>query len=468
VTLDLRDSIHPTFMAPAVPRGGATLTFELRVDDGEFSSAPDTVRVSVRNVNNLPLAHAGPDQTVHEGDGVTLDGSSSSDSDSDPLSYQWVQVAGPAVSLSSTTAAQPTFTAPAVPRGGATLTFELTVDDGETASLPDAVNITVKDVNHVPVALAEANPSAAREGATVQLSGLNSFDEDSDTLTYSWTQLAGSFVTLSDPTSVTPFFTAPLVGPAGERLAFALTVSDGLASDTATVDVSVENMNHAPSADAGPDQTVDEGTQVTLDGRASGDPDSDPLTFTWTQISGPAVALSNPHSVTPTFTAPPQPSHAQATLRFQLKVEDGLGATATDEVIITVLDVDALPTCTLAQANPALLWPPNHKLVPVGIIGVADSDNDLVTITVTGVTQDEPVNGQGDGDTSPDAVVQGATVLLRAERAGTGNGRVYAVAFTADDGFGGSCTGSVTVCVPHNRQRGTCGDSGQQYDSLQP
>ena len=212
---------------------------------------------------------------------------------------------------------------------------------------------------------------------------------------------------------------------------------------------------------------MDEGTQVTLDGRASSDPDSDPLIFTWTQLSGPSVALSNPHSVTATFTAPLQPSHAQATLRFQLAVDDGLGVTATDEVDITVLDVDALPTCTLAQANPALLWPPNHKLVPVGIIGVADPDNDLVTISVTGVTQDEPVNGLGDGDTSPDAVVQGATVLLRAERAGTGNGRVYTVAFTADDGFGGSCTGHVTVCVPHNRQQGTCGDNGQQYNSLQ-
>ena len=318
---------------------------------GEFSSAPDTVRVSVRNVNNLPLANAGPDQTVHEGDVVTLDGSSSSDSDGDPLSYQWVQIAGPAVSLSSPNAAQPTFTAPAVPRGGATLTFELTVDDGETSSPPDAVNITIKDMNHVPVALAEANPPVAGERATVQLSGLNSFDEDSDTLTYSWTQLAGSFVTLSDPTSVTPFFTTPLVGPAGERLTFALTVSDGLASDTATVDVFVENINHAPTADAGPEQTVDEGTPVTLDGRASSDPDSDPLTFTWTRLSGPAVALSNPHSVTTTFTAPPQPSHAQAILRFRLEVDDGLGATATDEVTITVLDVDALPTCTLAQAK---------------------------------------------------------------------------------------------------------------------
>ena len=87
---------------------------------------------------------------------------------------------------------------------------------------------------------------------------------------------------------------------------------------------------------------------------------------------------------------------------------------------------------------------------------------------VTSVTQDEPVNGLGDGDTSPDAVLQGSAVLLRAERAGGGNGRVYQVMFTADDGgVDGRCTGTVTVCVPHDRQD-TCSDDGLRYNSLQP
>lgn len=89
---------------------------------------------------------------------------------------------------------------------------------------------------------------------------------------------------------------------------------------------------------------------------------------------------------------------------------------------MTILDVDAPPRCDLAQASSALLWPPNHKLVPVGITGVTDPDNDQVTLTVTGVTQDAPVNGLGDGDTSPDAVIQGNQVLLRAEQAGSSSG----------------------------------------------
>ncbi len=103
---------------------------------------------------------------------------------------------------------------------------------------------------------------------------------------------------------------------------------------------------------------------------------------------------------------------------------------------------------------------------------MTDPDNNAVTIQITGVTQDEPVNGVGDGDTSPDAVISGDSVLLRAERTGlTGgvqeNGRVYVVNFTADDGQGGSCSGSIAVGVPHDR-KDTPVDDGQNIDSTLP
>ena len=95
-----------------------------------------------------------------------------------------------------------------------------------------------------------------------------------------------------------------------------------------------------------------------------------------------------------------------------------------------------------------------------------------VTCTITGITQDEPVSdtSAGSGSTCPDAVVvnlndgnQGAG--LRCERDGTGNGRVYTVSFTASDGNGGECSGSVNFCVPHERKSVTCVDDGQNYDS---
>jgi hypothetical protein len=113
-----------------------------------------------------------------------------------------------------------------------------------------------------------------------------------------------------------------------------------------------------------------------------------------------------------------------------------------------------------------VLWPPSHKLVPIQITGVSDPENESVAITVTSVTQDEPVSGLGDGDTGPDAVLQGSTVLIRAERSGTGNGRVYTIHFIASDGQGGTCEGTVQVLVPHHLgQGGSAVDDGQDYSS---
>jgi hypothetical protein len=104
---------------------------------------------------------------------------------------------------------------------------------------------------------------------------------------------------------------------------------------------------------------------------------------------------------------------------------------------------------------------------PVRIGGVTDP-SDPVTVWVTDVHQDEPAEGRGDGDTPTDAVLQpDGSVLLRSERSGLGNGRVYQVGFSADDGRGGTCAGVVSVCVPHDPKR-PCVDGGPLYDSLAP
>jgi hypothetical protein len=350
----------------------------------------------------------------------------------------------------------------------------LTVSDGELTSEPDVVNITVVNVNNPPTADA-GDDQTVQEGRPVVLNGSASFDPNGDSLTFSWVQIAGSSVSLSNSAAVQPFFTAPIFGTAGGTLTFELTVSDGIYSVIDTVNVYVENINQVPIANAGPDQTKNEGSPVTLDGTASSDPGRDSLTFTWTQLAGTTVTLSDPNSPTPIITAPPVAPGGD-TLVFQLIVNDGLADSEPDDVSITVLDIDDPPACDLAQPSTDRLWPPNHKLVQVGIIGVTDPDNNQVTLTVTGVTQDEPINGSGDGDTSPDAVMQygdlADSVLIRAERSGNGNGRVYRVTFEADNGFE-SCTGTVTITVPlarfvPNSKKGTAVDDGQTVDSTLP
>lgn len=429
------------------------------------ASASQTFLWTVANTNRVPVADAGGDQRVSEGALVTLLGRGT-DADGDALTFTWRQVAGPVVLLSGGSSASPTFVAPEVNGNGATavLAFSLVVHDGTTESAAATVNVTVTNVNQAPVAEAGGDQTV-REGTAVTLQGGASFDVDGDALAYRWTQTAGPAVALVDAGSAMPSFTAPLVG-GDTALTFQLVVDDGaVASSADTVSVLVQNVNQAPVADAGGSQTVNEGALVALNGTGSRDPDRDALTYRWTQVGGPAVTLSDPAAATPTFTAPAVTG--TTVLAFDLVVSDSGLSSAPAQTSVTVLDVSAPPlACDAARPSEAILWPPNHKFVPIRIVGVTAPDNASVSIAITSVTQDEPLNALGDGDTSPDAVIQGGTALLRAERSGLGNGRVYRIGFDADDGRGHRCSGSVGVGVPHSMKPGLpIVDDGLVFDS---
>ena len=127
------------------PDVAGTYRLTLVVSDGALDSESDTVKANITEDNGTPVADAGADQTVTQGDTVTLDGTGSSDPDGDRLSYQWslsTKPAGSTASLSSATAAKPSFTAD---KSGV---FEatLTVNDGSSSSTADHVRI-VADVD---------------------------------------------------------------------------------------------------------------------------------------------------------------------------------------------------------------------------------------------------------------------------------------------------------------------------------
>jgi hypothetical protein len=123
---------------------------------------------------------------------------------------------------------------------------------------------------------------------------------------------------------------------------------------------------------------------------------------------------------------------------------------------------NSLPDCSGAVASPGRLWPPNGKLRPITIGGVTDPDGDPILLRVTSIRQDEPLSKKGQPDASG---IGTALPLVRADRAGRGDGRVYHLTFTAEDGQGRRCEGEVTVCVPRDQARTACGDGGALFDS---
>jgi hypothetical protein len=145
----------------------------------------------------------------------------------------------------------------------------------------------------------------------------------------------------------------------------------------------------------------------------------------------------------------------------------GCGSSADTNGDLVPDECNAPPDCSVADAEPSEVWPPNHSFTPVVVQGVTDEDGDAVVITITSIRQDEPVASPGGGSFSPDALRVGTdTAQLRAEREGGGDGRVYHVGFSAADGRGASCTGAVVVCVPPNmRSEHACEDQGLLYDS---
>ncbi len=183
------------------------------------------------------------------------------------------------------------------------------------------------------------------ERSVVKLDGRGSNNPGGGPLTYQWTAPEG--ITLNAPNSAEPTFTSPDV-QTPTRFVFTLTVSNGAgATATDEVTVSVNNdpqINEAPVADAGINQTIASGSQVTLDGSASYDPDDDPLSFHW--IAPPGLVLDNIHSISPTFITPAFTEDME--FYIGLVVNDGLADSDTTYVKLTVI-ADMSP---VADAGP--------------------------------------------------------------------------------------------------------------------
>jgi len=217
-------------------------------------------------------------------------------------------------------------------------------------------------------------------------------------------------------------------------------VFDGNGDGVPHVDIgAVEYHNHAPTVSAGPDQTItlDSGCTAGVTLTATGsDPEGDALTYTWTSsfgtMTGATISLTPP----------------AGTYTLMVTVDDGNGGFASDTVVVAVLDVTP-PTITSATASPSVIAVAGHRMVPVVVsVSASDQCGGSVSCRIVNVTSNEPQDGLGDGDTSPDWEITGdLTLNVRAERAGGGTGRVYTITIVCVDAAGNQTTSTVKVTV---------------------
>ena len=223
---------------------------------------------------------------------------------------------------------------------------------GESQSARPATPQASPTADHTPIANAGPNfVIESTEPGEVVLVGQSSRDPDGDPLTYQWTQLRGPSVDLID--AQTPL--ARFLKPSGEHvLAFKLEVADPDGNqdhDVVTITLNHDhNRNSTGSGDNTPpvaiaiaQPTAQAGFTTSLRGGGSHDADNNPLTYAWTQVSGPRVNLSDRTAERPTFAVP----RTSGTVTFSLVVSDGM---AESEPALVSIRID-VPRESVAYAG---------------------------------------------------------------------------------------------------------------------
>jgi hypothetical protein len=230
-----------------------------------------------------------------------------------------------------------------------------------------------------PCSVKEAKVSPASqtlaEGQPVSING----KDGDDRVTYTWVQSGGPAVTPTRSDEKFEFI-APQVGNGGATLTFQLTVACAGTQDSVTATVNVTNLNvnrpPVPEISVAP-SPVYEGSAVTLDGTSSSDPDGDALTYSWSQLDGPAVTLAAANTASASFLAPPV-GPAGVSLTFRLEVSDGFLSAGTN-VVINVVNINQPPQVSLT-------CPANvNEGASVSLVASASDDDEVASYSWTHV-----------------------------------------------------------------------------------
>jgi PKD repeat protein len=329
----------------------------------------------------------------------------------------------------------------------------LTVTDNSGA--PDSdFTIALIAASELPVADPDG-PYIGRLGTPVSFDGTGSSDPDGTIATYEW-----------DFGDKTPIVSGPTPSHTYEvpwQYPVTLTVTDNSgesASTTTTATIGIGNL--PPLAEAGTPTIGSDSMTRNFDGSQSVDLNVGGSIVDWSWDFGDGASGSG-ETTSHTYTS-------AGNFNVTLTVTNDGDKTDSDNTLAIIEGDNTPPDCSLARPSIDTIWPPNLTMVQVDVLGVFDPDGNAVSITFDSIFQDEPVGIFPDGrliaspqSTTGDADRAEVRAQRRSRRRG-GNGRVYHIGFTADDGRRGSCSGEVVVKVPR-RSRIEAIDDGPIYDS---
>jgi len=391
------------------------------VDQG-FVNQVTLLNCSGTPVNQPPAANAGNNITMTlPTNSATLSGSGT-DNDGTIVSYAWTRVSGPATfTLGTANAAVSTLTG--LVQG--TYVFRLTVTDDDGATGVDDVTVTVNAaVNLPPTANAGSDITLTLPVNSTTLLGSGT-DADGTIAAYAWTRVSGpTTFTFGTPNAATTTLTNLVQG----TYVFRLTVTDnGGATGTDNVTVTVGPApNIPPTANAGSDITLTLPVNSTTLLGSGTDADGTITGYAWTRVSGPTTfTLGTPNAATTTLT-----NLVQGVYVFRLTVTDNSGATAVDNVTITVNAAANIPPTANAGSDITLTLPVNSTTL---LGSGTDADG-----TITGYAWARVSGPTTFTLGTPNAATTTLTNLIQG---------VYVFRLTVTDNSGATAVDNVTITV---------------------
>lgn len=394
---------------------------QLTVTDNLGATGIDDVFVAVLAANVNPIANAGSNITITLPTNSTNISGSGSDSDGSIQGYSWTQLSGPSAStLSNSTSAQ--MTASALVQG--TYTFLLTVTDNNGATDADEVDVIVNAVavNSAPTANAGSDKNITLPTNNVTINGSGT-DSDGSIASYTWSKISGPSTFTLSGNNTSQLTASNLVAGIYE---FRLTVTDNngaTGTDNVLVSVAQASVNQTPTVNAGPNRSVILPTNQLIIVGSGADVDGTIASYSWAQVSGPSTATLTNES-TDNLTAS---SLIAGSYNFRLEVTDDDGATATDQMTVTVSTANVPPTVS-AGSDVNLTLPTNF----VNITGTATDPDGSITSTTWIQT----------GGAVASFTISGNTIMITGITAGSATFQ-----FRATDNLGAQSTDDVIVTV---------------------